>query len=210
MKLNQYVLEELDKWYGSRVKKSITQLDIDQIKDIPLRELGKIESLKPEQREQIRKELSDKVTLSSMIGEAQQLFTKYYALIEAVKEGYKIKEMPLHETPPGVREEYYGPYITACGKLEEFVNSVREKSDEKFPENLTDKDIDYCFIRTFENPSGFAECGKKINNASLLLYDLALIRGVLSKEQFQYMERNIRAMNPFFDIVANKIFGDLG
>lgn len=175
----EYVLQRLDKQYINKIKENFNP------------------KLEQELNKRVTEKLIEKRDFSTLVifniifpqffsrkaqlNKAGTYFSEGYASLEALIEGSKIEGETIDNIPEGVRNEYIEPLIKVSEKIGDFVNKVRQKSDEITPRELTDKEINDAAIEVYGNINGLAKMYSAIGDVSLQLMDIAYINQQIPK-----------------------------
>jgi hypothetical protein len=205
----EYVLQVLDKWYSERVKKSYTKNDADRLEIEAVNILDSLEGFSVEERIELEPELLGRCSVDAMVEEAGSYFSRAYATVEGLKEGLELSGQRISDLPEGVRKEYLDDPLKSYEPMQRFVTSVRKRSQDKFPEDLTFEDIDKSFIETFGNCNNFISFSNSLLNSGLVLVDFAVSQGRLPRKAYDYTEKFIKILRPFNMEFLRKTFGDL-
>jgi len=205
----EYVLQVLNRWYSQRIKNSYTQDDSNKLGIAAIGILDSLEGVSFEEKNRLRPDLLKRCSIESQVAEAGSYFSRAYATLEAFQEGFEINGQRLSDVPEGVRQEYLEDTLRAYGPMQRFVNLVRAKSKNKFPEDLEFKDIDESFIETFGNCDNFIDFSILLLDSGRVLLDYAIATGKISKKAYAYMDKFVDVLKPFHRRFLRKAFGDL-
>jgi len=206
----EYVLKELDRWYAGRVKKHLTrehaEIIAEKFKEA-LDSAGIPDDIKKNMRIDAQKDgfFYDHINTS-----AESYFSRTYATMEAFMEseesGGGIK---LEYIPKGAKEEYFDLALKTIKQIKMFVDAVRGEAGEKFPDEISDDDINRAFLRTFKDSEGFTKFSNGAFDSALLILEYAVISGKESREMFNFTEKYFSLIKPIMPQLSRAVFGDL-
>ncbi len=94
-------------------------------------------------------------TRGHVLETTKNYFSNRYTLYEKIVEGSP--DSPLANIPKGIMREYFEPCLKQYKPLVDFVESVRTRFNEIFPNELSDDDIKECFKITFPSLEDYTE-----------------------------------------------------
>ena len=170
----QGVLTRLDQWYVKRFDKGFTPELQTRIKN-SLLEIIEQEDLP----EDMRKSISEAFLESRKI--VGKSFSLGYHNLERFSSLY---EMGHSDIPNRLKQEYLQPLFDGFKRLHSFVDGTRAIAEEKFPDELTDADIEKAFLKTYGNWRGYAENIKSWIGSAGLTLELLHMRKELGDEEY--------------------------
>jgi len=195
-KSKQWVLNRLDQWYLQRFERGFTPELATQHR-ISLVEIVEGENFNPEEKESILKAFSVE-QMRDMVG---QTFSSYYNSLENT-ESYK-------SLPEGIIEEYVEPMLKEFKKMHLFVGNVRKSAEEKFPEDLSDADIEESFKIAYGDWRGYADFIKSVIKASNITIELLHMQKKLNDKEYGFAVKIMDYNQQFANVIAEHLFGDL-
>ncbi len=136
-----YTLKKLDEWHFNRISERYTS-------GVEKRVMEKMFSRLRENSlfEKFGSSLHN-FSVEEVKKEARDYFSRRYSAFEDMLNDPDF----IQDIPEGVRNEYITPAYKSFGKLKEFVNEAKALSNKKFPDNLTEDNINRIFKKTFPN-----------------------------------------------------------
>ncbi len=195
-KSKQWVLNRLDQWYLQRFERGFTPELASQHRN-SLVEIVEGENFPPEEKKPILQAFSIE-QIRAIVG---QTFSAFYHTFENTQS--------YDSLPKGIREEYVEPMLKEFRKMHLFVGEVRKTADEKFPEDLSDADIEESFKKAYGNWRGYADFMKSVMNASNMTIELLHMQKKLSDKEYNLALKIMNYNQEFAYTLTERIFGDL-
>ncbi len=200
----EYTLKRLDEWNYRRANllKRADEKILRKVKD-SLKEIGKMGSL-DELNEEEKLQISNIFSLEGIIEMNRDALSKNYGFIESIlnqnfPELYK-------NIPEGVRNEYFQPSFEEFRQYKSFVDDVRAKSANSFPDELSDKDIDECFKNSFKKTRDYSNHLTRLIDLSLIQMDLDPNLDISDKKKLRKFYSSMRGLIP---LIVEIVYGDL-
>ena len=196
-KSRQWVLKRLDEWYAKRFDERYTPEFENKIKGslIEIIDEGNLsDELKETYLELIEKQ-RDLV---------RECFSVYYNHLENLSESYKSGHLPEGFNPKSLEL-----ILDGFKKLHSFVGETRKKAEEKFPDDLTDSDIEKAFLKTYGNWKGYAEYIRNLTNNAYSMLESLHEQKQLDDEEYDTIIRVMEKTQELSKIICERMFGDL-
>lgn len=225
----EYALKKLDEWYVNRFRERYTdEVERKLCQDLetgPVNKIGNFEV--PSEFIDALQSLPGNLNLSiwksykfsdilpfilkkeSWMPFIEKYFSQSYSTMEAAADGQDTDEFNIKNLHESVKNEYIEPIFKEFRKFKVFVDGVRKKTEEIFPNDLTDKDINNEFIKNFGGHKGFTEFAISYMNALPYLLDIQLRRGEISKEENDITLNILKAYKEVLPYINERLFGDL-
>jgi hypothetical protein len=170
IKSPEYVLGVLDEWYYNIIKSTYTKKDEDDMIRLTLKSFEGIVS--DSEMNELKSIVSKLSSVESQVEASKNCFSQGHATLEAITNGLKIKVMSIDDIPEGVRKEYLDPIFYFYDKMNKFVEYVRKKADENFPNDLNNNDINSSFLEVFKSQEEYVRFIVNMLNSSFILFDI--------------------------------------
>jgi len=108
---------------------------------------------------------------------AGESFSTFYYNLENISSEYESgNSSVLGDIPSGLVQGYLVPLLHESEKMKSFVDRARKIVEDKFPDDLTDEDIDRAFLETYLGWKGYALYSKSLISTSGLTLELLHMR----------------------------------
>ena len=199
-KSKQWVLKRLDEWYVKRFDERYTPEFEHRIKS-SLVEMMDEENFPEEVREGFLTLIDNQRKI------IQESFSVYYNYLENLSEGYKSGN--LDSLPQGFSPKSLELMLDGFKKLHSFVDETRREAEEKFPDDLTDSDIEKSFLKTYGNWRGYAEYIQNLTNITYSMLESLHEQKQLDNEEYNTILRIMGKTQGLLEIICERMFGDL-
>ena len=151
MQEQDYVLKRLDEWYFGLIRERYTQEVVDELQTRISQRVGR-ETLKF---------LIDRGMLGSFSAEnvhesLEGYFSKNIEMLEHLSPSL------VDKIPQEMRSTFSKDVESSHGYFRAMIQEVRKKSDEKFPEELTNQDIKEIYLKVGEGVSGITKITQRM------------------------------------------------